>query len=476
MRVRSRRLHWSLVAVPAVALASLLAAPTAGADVRFKRVAGFDEPSTPEVLDRVGILKVGPRKAGNVLVLNPGTSASAAYFRPLARFVVREANRRRGRRLPAERRWQVWAAERRENQLEDQSMIDRVKQGEATPLEAFDYYLRHLTDPSITEHFELIDDADVPFGRQWGMRTTVMDLREVVRRAQRKGRKVVLGGHSLGGSITTAYATWDFNGTPGAEGLSGLVYIDGGSNPEPITPEQASQRLADLEEGSPWLTFGDIAAPFAGLFNVVGSTAAVVAAGDPNEFATWPLAPDNLVPPVPVTNAAQYGFALDVETSPPALRAAQANLGRLAGSGDPRPWDNADELTPLRRYAKMFSGTGELGLDGTAWYHPQRLTDDSGAVAAGNANPAQEILDLRATHGDDLGRDLRIYAFGAGLGGEGVLAAARVLAEQSGIPEGRLTLVNRQDTYAHNDPNSAFPDNVFVDRLKRFLRKVQRGK
>ena len=50
----------------------------------------------------------------------------------------------------------------------------------------------------------------------------------------------------------------------------------------------------------------------------------------------------------------------------------------------------------------MFSGSGLKGLDGTAWYHPQRLTIDSGAVAAGNANPAQQILDVHATHGDDL--------------------------------------------------------------------------
>ena len=39
----------------------------------------------------------------------------------------------------------------------------------------------------------------------------------------------MVGGHSLGGSITTAYATRDFNGRPGARGLAGLVYIDGGS-------------------------------------------------------------------------------------------------------------------------------------------------------------------------------------------------------------------------------------------------------
>ena len=120
-----------------------------------------------------------------------------------------------------------------------------------------------------------------------------------------------------------------------------------------------------------------------------------------------PLLPANLKPPVPVTNAAQYGYALDTETSPSSLAAAQAHLGHLAASGDPRGWDDAGELTPLQRYARMFSGGGLQGLDGTAWYHPQRLTIDAGAVAAGNANPAQEVLDVRATHGDDLPRSLR---------------------------------------------------------------------
>ena len=76
------------------------------------------------------------------------------------------------------------------------------------------------------------------------MRVAVEDLRRVVKRASRLGGEVVVGGHSLGGSITTAYATWDFNGKPGAKGLSGLVYIDGGSGTEPLTPEEASEALA----------------------------------------------------------------------------------------------------------------------------------------------------------------------------------------------------------------------------------------
>ena len=58
----------------------------------------------------------------------------------------------------------------------------------------------------------------------------------------------------------------------------------------------------------------------------------------------------------------------------------------------------------------MCSGWGLEGLDGTAWYHPLRLTIDSGAVAAGNRNPAQRTLGLRAVHGRDLPERLRILA------------------------------------------------------------------
>ena len=106
----------------------------------------------------------------------------------------------------------------------------------------------------------------------------------------------------------------------------------------------------------------------------------------------------------------------------------------------------------------MFSGFGLRGLDGTAWYHPLRLTIDGGAVGAGNRNPAQKVLDVRATHGDDLPRNLRIYAFGAALGGKRVLDAATALAKQSHIPRSHLTLLDRHTTYAHNDPNSAAPE------------------
>jgi hypothetical protein len=463
MDARQGSFRLALVAAT-IALVFAIAASSAAGATRFERIDGFDAPQTPAELDKVGILQVGPTRAENVLVINPGTSASAAYFEPLARFVASEA--------PG---WQVWAVERRENLLEDHSVVDLAKQGQVSAQGLFDYYLGYLTNPSITNHFMAVPDSAVPFAREWGMRIAVEDLRRVVERAGSLGGDVVLGGHSLGGSITTAYATWDFNGTPGAEGLAGLVYIDGGSGPDPVTPEQASQSLASLEAGSPWLAFGGIPAPFAGLFNVVGSTAAHIAPDELNSFREWPLAPDNLKPPVPVTNEAQYGYGLDVATSPPALAAAQAHLGQLAASGDPRGWDPAGAITPIQRYADMFSGTGLPGLDGTAWYHPRRLTIDAGAVAAGNPNPAQEILDVEAIHGADLPHDLRIYAFGAALGGQRVLDAASLLAAQSQIPNRNVTLVDRAAKYSHNDPNSAFPKNAFVNKLRHFLRGIERG-
>jgi pimeloyl-ACP methyl ester carboxylesterase len=434
----------------------------AGAEpaVRVKRLDGITAPGTPAKLNKVGVIETGPSDAKNILILVPGTSASAAYFEPLAKDIVSKA-----------KGWQVWSVERRENLLEDHSMLDKAKDGKATPQQLFDYYLKHLTDPSITKHFEFIDDADVGYAHDWGMQVAVEDIHRVVEAAKKQGGKVVLGGHSLGGTIVTAYATWDFNGEAGAKDLSGLVYIDGGSSPTPVTPEQATTSLQNLDAGTPWLTFGGIAAPYAGLFNSVGSTTVHLEPTKVGELSTWPLLPANLKPPVPTTAVGSYGYALDTETSPMGLAAAQANLGKLAASGDPRGWDRAGELTPIQRYADMFSGTGLKSLDGTAWYHPLRLTIDAGAVAAGNANPAQAVLDVKATHGHDLPKGLLIYAFGAALGGTRVLDGAKVLAEQSGIPASALTLVDRHDTYAHNDPAGASPKNDFLADLVPFLKK-----
>jgi hypothetical protein len=65
---------------------------------------GFAAPGTPPKYNKVGVIKIGPASAKNVLVLEPGTSAGATYFVPLAKWIVSKT-----------KGWQVWSVERREN-------------------------------------------------------------------------------------------------------------------------------------------------------------------------------------------------------------------------------------------------------------------------------------------------------------------------------------------------------------------------
>jgi pimeloyl-ACP methyl ester carboxylesterase len=488
-RVRKSSSRGLLAGVAAVSLAALLTAagavallpPRANAATTLPLsvtwMPSYAAPGTPAKYNKVGVLKIGPSAAKSVLVLEPGTSAGSAYFVPLARWIVSET--------PG---WQVWSVERRENLLEDQSELNLFKEGKASATQLFDYYLGYIKDPAITHHFETIPNSSVEFAKNWGMNVAVQDLHTVIGAAKKLGGKVVLGGHSLGGTVVTAYATWDFNGQPGADQLSGLVYIDGASSPTPealgpagtpaaMTAALATQELQALDQPSvsPWLSFGGIAAPYAGLFNATGSAAALLDPNAPSLGQASGLLPSDIVPSVRVTNLGQYGYALNVATSPPALAAAQAHLGKgVSPKGPIHGWNGTGALTPINRFATMFSGAEVNNADGTEWYFPQRLTDDTAAVADGNANPAQSVLGVQSTMGHDLPHGLLIYAFAAHLGGPGVLTATKALAQQSGIPMSHLTLIDEHATYAHNDPAGAYPNNIFFAHLVPFLKKVGR--
>ncbi|MGZ4174063.1 MAG: hypothetical protein ACXVQR_06255 [Solirubrobacteraceae bacterium] len=450
----------------ATATSAALAAGAAPASAALKVswMPGFSAAGTPAKYNKVGVIKVGPAKAKNVLVLEPGTSAGGTYFVPLAQWIAAKS-----------KGWQVWSVERRENLIEDQSVVDLAKEGRASATKLFNYYLGYVTNPRITPHYRPPKTA--AFADNWGMRVAVEDLHRVIASARKLGGRVVLGGHSLGGSVVTAYATWNFGGRAGGRDLNGLVYIDGGSFATAETAAEANKALSDLQSNGPWLTFGGIPAPYAGTFNVTGSLGALLAPNAPSLGQVFSLIPNSLKPPPSagrVTNLAQYGYALNVGTSPAGLVAAQAHLGKGVVTSGPAPhgWDGTGALTPIKRFAQMFSGQGILHADGTEWFFPQRLTDDTRAVDEGNANPAQSVLDVRSTKGHSLPRSLLIYAFGAALGGPRVLTAASLLAQQSHIPPHNLTLINRQSTYAHNDPAGAYPNNVFFSNLLPFLKKI----
>ena len=455
--------NWLVAAVMAVASMALPAEASAAVSkpLSVTWMSGFAAKGTPAKYDRVGVIKVGSRSAKNVLVLVPGTSGGGAYFVPLAQWLVSK--------LPG---WQVWSVERRENLLEDQSALNLAKEGKASNSHVFNYYLGWLANSSIKNHIHPPSDSSVGFARGWGLNVAIQDLHRVIGAARKLGGRVVLGGHSLGGSVVTAYATWNFSGRPGADDLAGLVYDDGASYKQAVSADDARQELHTLQQSTPWLAFSGIPSPYLGLFSATGSLGALLDPKAPAIGQTYPLLPDALKPPIPVTNLALFGYNVDPKTSK-LVFAAQANTGQLNRAVSPAGWARAGAITPLRRYAAMLSGLGVNNADGSEWYFPQRLTDDTGAVNNGIANPAQKVLNVRATMGRRLSHNLLMYAFGA-YGGKVILKATTALAKQSGIPRSNLTLVNRKGAYAHNDPAAAYPKNAFFKYLVRFLREVDR--
>jgi hypothetical protein len=423
---------------------------------------GYAAPGTPRELNKVKVIQIGKPRAKHVLVLVPGTSGGGPYFAPVARDIVR--------RLP---NWQVWSIERRENLLEDQSVLEQAKAGQVNPQRLFDYYLGWINDPAVTTHFVPKTDAETAYARSWGVNVAVNDIRAVVRAARKGGRTVTLGGHSLGGSIIDAYATWDFAGKAGGEDLNGLVFIDGGSGPgTAVTPEAAQASLDQLATSSPFLDLTGLGLPWsAGVFNAVGSNSALMDPDGPAILSAWSLLPANLKPPVPATAEASYGYALDVKTGPKSLALVQSHIGHLADSGDPRGWVN-DGLTTALRAARVFGSPDFPDMDGTAWYHPRRLSIDAGAVNGGIANPAGATLDVHAIHGKTL--KTPIYAFSTSLGGDRVLAGARAIAAQAHIPSSKVVLVDGAATNAHIDPIDDLPGrNQFLKTVVPFLKKLR---
>jgi hypothetical protein len=426
--------------------------------IRVTTVRGSDGPG-PSKYDRVRVVEVGPSSARHVLVLEPGTSAGAGSFVPDAEWLVGHLDG-----------WQVWAVDRRENLLEDHSILDRARAGGVGGRQLFDYYLGWLGDPAVTRHYEPPADDTVAFARRWGMRVAVGDLHRVLRAARKGGRRVVLGGHSLGGWISTAYATWDFGGRAGARDLDGLVLIDGASGGPAIGRAEARQALADLHDGSPFLGVAGARLPWiAGALAAVSSTLALREPDAPSLLQAWPLLPSAVKPPVPVTNRALFGYTIDVDTSSPSLAAGQAHLGGLASEGEPRGFEDGGYAT-VERTARALNGVP--GADGAAWLHPRRLSIDANAVAGGVPAPAQALLGVHATHGRDV--HVPIYAIETSFLRGRILTAARALAMRSHVPSRRLTLVDRSRKDAHSDPLFDNPaSNDFLRTVLPFLRRVR---
>ena len=450
MRVRSRA---GLALAGAAAAFALTATPAAA---RESVIAVATPPAPgPAKFNQVTVHQFGPASGKRVLVLMPGTQGGAGDFTLDARYLVK--------RVPG---LQVWAIDRRTQALEDTSTFAAAENGQIPLHQAFDYYLN-----GGGFHFRGKDED--PYARDWGMAVALNDARAVVLRARAGGRrKVVLGGHSLGASLTAAYAAWDFNGRPGYRDLSGLVLIDGGllGSFDAYDLAQAQKAVTDLQTSSPFLDLLGIGLPeAAGLFAEIGG---LYAEKEPTAPATtlqsYPLLPSQFNPPFPVTNRALLGYAFDRDSSPAELGLLHINGGALAPSGSPRDWIDGG-VTPVNRLAETF---GQEPSNAVEWYFPTRLTIDTNGADQMTKNDVASFLGLRLTHTRKV--NLPLYAIATDLAGAHVLDGAHNLIRRSKITRKQSILVNRNPLMSHLDPLTAAPKtNAFLKTIVPFLdRKV----
>jgi hypothetical protein len=170
----------------------------------------------PAACDWIGYLRYRHREAPTrrseadaVLVGMPGYLGGASLYDTVARNVVREADAR-GSYV------EFWALDRRANCLEDHTGVDasaRVR--DYRPALGY-YFGNRAVGGRRFAGFRASDD--VPYLAEFGLAQTMRDEYAVLRRgigSQRlRRRKVFCGGHSLGGSLTGAFASWDFDGNP----------------------------------------------------------------------------------------------------------------------------------------------------------------------------------------------------------------------------------------------------------------------
>ena len=397
--------------------------------------------------DCVHALEMGSSGARRVLVLVAGHSEGAGLFRDVGRYLSQ-----------AVADTQVWAFERREQDLIDSSRFGH--DGEQ------DYYLRG--------RYRAVTGKTAPQTRDWGLAMEVGELRRVVLAAGAGGRRVFLGGHSSGAGTALAYAAWDFDGVPGYEGLAGLVLIDGGTHRSFDGERYKIQWLQSVHEVDERLAkIAAAASPFTGdlgyVWQVPGTPesvaidyqlAAEYAWRNPHGASSLQnLLPAPMQPPFRVTNAALLGWLLDTHAPAPDL---QLHSGHVASAGALRGWID-DGPANIEDVASTLAQSHPAAFE---WYWPRRLSLDITAVDPMEDSPITRRLGLRVTHARDI--DIPLYVFETGLTHGTVVAAAKWVVANSRVKD---PVYVTDGAMLHLDPLLDAPrHNMFLTTVAQFLR------
>lgn len=407
---------------------------------------------TPKEQNRIRVVRYRPASNARpraILVLLPGFLGGAGSFDPLARAMVRRSLNDPGGAVEA------WAIDRRSNYLED-THGDDVAEVKRDPALAAKYYFEG--EPLFGKTFAgFIDQSSLPQAAEWGAAVTLGDLRNVIARVPDRKSRVILVGHSLGATLSEAYAAWDFDGQRGFDDLAGLVMIDGVGGRE-LDPASAFAEKTYLEGSTdstnPFAGSGlntirksqpYVSLPFIGVGALENAERMAIATAftptapriehdDITSLTAILLGLDRKKIPK-MTNRAAFGFAFDDASSVvfiaaiSAGRASGGTLERYRGilggdllhPTDPAAsydWIDFDKTTPneLSRLSEMARSWYEgPGLNFGEWYFPTRLALDAGVVTSMNiANDDWRAkYGLRARYGADL--DLPVLAFAANL-------------------------------------------------------------
>lgn len=170
----------------------------------------------PQACDTLSYLRWravdGPRSSADaerVLVAQPGVFEGAGAFDSVARNTVAVA-------AEAGRYIEFWALDRRSNCLEDHTGVAAALQTGSFDTAA-DYYFGGA-EADGRRFSGYAEGAETAWLRDQGLAQTLRDEYDVLRiefpdQAVRQ-RKVLCGGHSLGGFVTGYFAEWDFDGNP----------------------------------------------------------------------------------------------------------------------------------------------------------------------------------------------------------------------------------------------------------------------
>ena len=341
-----------------------------------------------------------------VLILIPGFLGGGTTFDPLARQLAE--------RFPGT--LEVWAVDRRPNQLEDRLGARHAVEGAHDPLckltppdpgcpifEGAQFYFPDLDLPPVG-NFPGPEDKDVDldgvldpqhplvdsfgvsrtaitlqqddvraFFAYWGIDTYVRDWKLLAEKARilvGQDGLVLMGGHSQGTSWATTFAAYDFDPDPnvvdaGHDYIDGLVLLEGGGI-GPGVLNKASLNAYELwirgiaEFHVPAFLEDFSGIPLVGL-GTSGEVAAVAGHFMPDEPSLIQRTPTfgtglvSLLLGAPSTNAAVAGFFLDDDFSP--IGAFRASIG-FSDNGPNTPVPGGAGLLPFYLAGPANDGSG----------------------------------------------------------------------------------------------------------------------